>query len=233
MKRREFATLLGAGVMAHPVLAADNELTAKQKSEGWKLVFDGMSLAGWKTTGRAEAWTIVEGAITRSSGGGGYAYTEQQFEDFVLQVDYKMGARVNSGVFFRWSNLNDPVNTGIEMQVYDSHGREKPGKHDNGAIYDLIAPSKNTTKPAGDWNHAVITCDGPKLMIEMNGEKICEMNVDKWTEAGKNPDGTGNKFRYAYKDLPRKGHLGFQDHGGMVAFKNVKIKELKSSLKSK
>lgn len=227
MKLKHIAILLIGGLAVSAARAADNELTKKEKAAGYKLLFDGKTLAGWKSTGRQEAWAVEDGAVAKVGGGGNMLASDEQFENFVLQVDYKVNPRVNSGIFIRWSDLKDPVNTGIEVQVYDSHGREKPGKHDDGALYDLVAPSKNMSKLSGEWNHAVITCQGPMIRVELNGEKICEMNVDQYTEAGKNPDGTNNKFSHAWKDLPRKGHLGFQDHGGKVWFKNVKIKELK------
>jgi hypothetical protein len=99
-------------------------------------------------------------------------------------------------------------------------------KHDCGAVYDCLAPAKQAVKKAGEWNHATITCKGPKIAIEMNGEKIIDMNLDQWTTAGKNPDGTPNKFKTAYKDMARVGHIGFQEHGSPVWFRNVKIKRL-------
>ncbi len=221
------AGLLLGGIVMNIAWAADNELTAKEKSDGWKLLFDGKTLNGWKALGNPEGWAVEDGAIACLVKGSAYLYTEEQFDDFVLSIDYKIAPRTNSGIFFRWSNLRDPVHTGIEVQVLDSHGREKPGKHDDGAIYDIIAPSKNMSKPAGEWNHEVITSKDNLITVELNGEKICEMDLNQWTEAGKNPDGTRNKFRYAYKDLPRKGHIGLQDHGGRVWFKNIKIKPLK------
>ncbi|MCS6858905.1 MAG: DUF1080 domain-containing protein [Abditibacteriales bacterium] len=207
--------------------AADNELTPKERADGWKLLFDGKTLNGWKATGNPASWAVEDGAIAWVSRGGGYLYTEEQFDDFVLSIDYKIAPRTNSGIFFRWSDLRDPVNTGIEVQVLDSHGKEKPSKHDDGAIYDIIAPRKNMSKPAGEWNRVVITCKDNLITVELNGERIGEMDLNQWTEAGKNPDGTRNKFRYAYKDLPRRGHIGLQDHGGRVWFKNIKIKPLK------
>jgi len=206
-------------------LAADNTLTGREKDEGWKLLFDGRTLNGWKVTGTPEGWGVEDGAIVCKAMKGGYLYTEEQFGDFVLSVDYKVSPRTNSGIFFRWSDLKDPVNTGIEIQVFDSHGRA-PGKHSDGAIYDLVPPSKTVSKPAGEWNHEVITCRGSRISVELNGEKIAEMDTDRWTEAGKNPDGTPNKFKSAYKDLPRKGHIGLQDHGGRLWFRSLKIRPL-------
>ncbi|MBM4082777.1 MAG: DUF1080 domain-containing protein, partial [Planctomycetes bacterium] len=72
-----------------------------------------------------------------------------------------------------------------------------------------------------------ITCKDDLITIALNGEQICEMDLNQWAEAGKNPDGSKNKFKYAYKDLPRKGHIGFQDHGHRVWYRNIKLKPLK------
>jgi hypothetical protein len=208
------------------IAAAPNMLTEAEKTAGWRLLFDGKSLTGWAATGKAEGWAAEEGTIACTSKGGQYLYTNERFGDFALSIDFKTAPGVNSGIFFRWSNLRDPVNTGVEMQILDTHGRANPGKHDCGAIYDIIPPSKQMVRPAGEWNTAVITCKGSKIAIELNGEKVAEMDVDRWTVAGQNPDGTRNKFKYAYKDLPRSGHIGFQDHGGRVWFRNIKIKPL-------
>jgi hypothetical protein len=62
--------------------------------------------------------------------------------------------------------------------------------------------------------------------VNLNGEDIIDMDLDQWTEKGKNPQGTPNKFSGPYKDMPREGHLGFQYHGNPVWFKNLKIKSL-------
>lgn len=208
---------------ALPALCADNVLTAQEKKQGWRLLFDGKTLKGWGATGRMEGWKVEDGAIVCLAAGGGYLYTQEQFGDFILSVDFKFERNANSGVFLRWSDLDDPVNTGIEIQILDSYGNPRPGKHDCGAIYDIIAPSQNTCKPAGEWNRLVVTCKGPMITVRLNGPVVAQMNLDQWTEPGRNPDGTTNKFRYAYKDMARVGHIGFQDHGHKVWFRNIKL----------
>ena len=95
-----------------------------------------------------------------------------------------------------------------------------------GAIYDCLAPSKDMTKPAGEWNRYTITCMDNKIYVVYNGEQIIDMDLNLWSEPHKNPDGTRNKFRNAYIDMPREGHIGFQDHGQPVWFRNLKIKKL-------
>jgi hypothetical protein len=193
--------------------------------KGWRSLFDGKTLKGWAATGNIAGWGVEDGAIACLVKGGDYLYTTEQFENYTLSAEFKVDAGVNSGIFVRWSDLKDAVNTGIEIQVLDSYGKPSD-RHACGAIYDIIAPRKQTCKPAGEWNKVVITCNRNVVAVEMNGEKIAQMDLDQWTTAGMNPDGTRNKFTRAYKDLPRNGHIGLQDHGGRVWFRNIMIKAL-------
>jgi type 1 glutamine amidotransferase len=188
----------------------------------WRPLLNGKDLTGWSCP--EGSWTVEDGALTMK--GGGYVWTTEPFGDFRLDFEFKISPGGNSGVFFRTGDLRDPVQTGIELQVLDSHGKSEPGKHDCGAIYDCLAPSRNAAKPAGEWNHVVLTCKGNRIEACMNGEAIIDMDLDRWTEANRNPDGTGNKFRTPYRDMPRKGHIGFQDHGNPVWYRNIRIKPL-------
>ena len=205
------------------LLAGDNELTEQEKKDGWILLFDGKSPEGW-TNLKPE--NVQDGAINPFKSGNYVTYAKDRYADFVLACDFKVSPKCNSGIFIRTGNAKDPVQTGIEIQVLDSAGNAKPGKHDCGAIYDLVAPTKNPMKPAGEWNHIEITCNKNKIAVVLNGEAVAEMDLDVWTEAGKGPDGAKNKFTKALKDFPREGLLGFQDHGQPAWFKNVKVKKL-------
>ncbi len=206
---------------------ADNTLTPDEKAAGWKLLFDGKTLNGWGCTAPdSKGWVIDNGAIMYHVQGGGYLYTKERYGNFELKIDFMVDKGANSGIFFRWANLADPVQTGIEMQVLDSAGKNPPGKHDCGAIYDCLAPRENPMKPALEWNSLVLRCSNNFISIKMNGKRILDMDLNKWTEPNKNPDGTGNKFNTAYKDMAREGHIGLQEHGGKVWFKNIKIRTL-------
>jgi hypothetical protein len=205
------------------VTAGDNELSEQEKKDGWTLLFDGKSPDGWVNLKPAN---IEEGCINPFKSGNYVTFTKERYGNFVLNCDFKISKGCNSGVFIRTDNPKDPVQTGIEIQVFDSAGKEKPSKHDSGAIYDLVAPTKNTMKPAGEWNHIEITCDRNKIKVVLNGEAIAEMDLDQWSEAGKNPDGSKNKFTKALKDFTRDGQLGFQDHGQPCWYKNIKLKKL-------
>jgi hypothetical protein len=168
---------------------------------------------------------MEDGVLTRK--GGGDIWTKEKYGDFVLDLEFKVDKETNSGVFFRTADIKDAVQTGIEVQIYDSYGRDKMTKHDCGAIYDVLEPSANTMKPAGEWNRMTIKASGPRISIVMNDKQIIDMNLNDWTEAHKNPDGTPNKFNTAYKDTAREGVLGFQDHGKPVWYRNIKVKRLR------
>ena len=203
-------------------LPADATPSAQLAAAGWINLFNNKDLTGW--IAKPGSWVIEDGVLIRK--GGGDIWTEQPFGDFVLDLEFKLDPETNSGVFLRTGDIQDCVQTGIEMQVLDSFGKEPPDTHDCGAIYDCLAPSKNTVKKPGEWNHAVITCQGSKIHVKLNGEPILDMNLDQWTAAGKNPDGTPNKFKIAYKDMPRRGRIGLQDHGKPVWYRNIRIKPL-------
>jgi hypothetical protein len=166
-------------------------------------------------------WEVRDEAMVLKKGGGDI-WTKERYGDFVLELEFK--TKGNSGIFIRTDKPADPVQTGIEIQV-DNPSRN-PGKHSVGSIYDLVAPSKDVAK-RDDWNKVEITAKGSKLAVKMNGEKINEMDLDRWTEGGKNPDGTKNKFSKALKDFKREGHIGFQDHGSEVMYRNVYVEALK------
>lgn len=209
--------------------AAENVLTNSEKKEGYRLLFNGRDFSGWhRTAAGYGGWKIVDGAICRAESGAGMLYSNDQFQDFVLKIEDKLDKGTNSGVFLRVADPRDPVQTGIEMQVLDDAG-SPPSRHSNGAIYDIAAPTKNVTRPTGEWNQAVIICRGHLLTVKMNGIQILHIHLNRWTEAGKNPDGSPNKFRTAYRDMVQQGFLGLQDHGGRVWYRNIKIKVLKSS----
>ncbi len=205
------------------VTAGDNELTEQEKKDGWTLLFDGKSPEGWVNL---KSSNIEDGTINPHKSGNYVTFAKERYANFVLTCDFKISKGCNSGIFIRTDDPKDPVQTGIEIQVYDTAGKEKPSKNDSGAIYDLVAPTKNTMKPAGEWNHIEITCDKNKIKVVLNGEAIADMDLDQWTEAGKHPDRSKNKSKKAPKDFARDGQLGFQDHGQACWYKNIKLKKL-------
>lgn len=213
------------------VLAADNELSSSERSDGWKLLFNGKDLSGWKcSNGKPVATPVEDGSIVPYKSGGYLVVHEKPAGDFILKCDVRWeDTRCNSGIFLRVEDLKNPVHTGFEIQVM---GGDKTGKHEFGAIYDLAPTTNNTGKPTGEWNTIAIRCKGPMITVVLNDEKVCELNCDDYSEPGLCPDGTKHKFKLkkkprAVKDFARSGYFGFQDHGHKVWYRNIKLLELK------
>lgn len=153
-------------------------------------------------------------------------WLQKDYGDFVLELDFKVDDGTNSGVFFRTANMEDPVQTGIEVQIRDDYANKPIDKNFCGSIYDIKEVSDNRVKKPGEWNHLKISCKGSKIKVFLNKGKVIDIDLDEWDEAGENPDGTENKFKTAYKEMARDGKIGFQDHGGKVWYRKIRIKEL-------
>ncbi len=196
--------------------------TVALHAQDWIPLFDGSNLDQW--TCKPGGWEVKDGSMVLNKKGG-WAWSKEAYGDFTLELEFNVTPKCNSGVFIR-TNPKNPVQGGFEIQVLDSHGKAKVGKHDCGAFYDAVPPKVNAVKPAGEWNKMVITWKGALLKVELNGQLIIDLNIDEWDTARQNPDGSKNKFKTALKDLPRTGHIGFQDHGKPVSYRNVRIKKL-------
>ena len=206
-----------------------------------RVLFDGTNTDVWEF--REGSWSIDDSGFLRChieevrqkngnmrTRGMGYIWTRESFEDFELSLSYKLSEAANSGVFFR-TDPNNPVQGGFEIQLMDDEGirrsrGELEAKRLNGALYDCQAASGNPGRPAGQWNDLKLTCRGPMIRLEINGKTVNEINVDRWDTPMQNPDGSKNKFQTALRDLPRSGRIGFQNHGQVVWFKDIKIREL-------
>ena len=224
------ASLLCTLLAAAPLAAADNALTPAEQAAGWRLLFNGRDFTGWKcNNGKPIAAPIENGALVPYKSGGYLIVHEEMFGDFTLKCDVRWEApKCNSGIFVRVSDLALPVHTGFEIQVMSGSGT---GKHDFGAIYDLVPISRNAGKPTGEWNSVEITCRGPRISVKVNGVPASAINTDEFTQPGVCPDGQPHKFKLkgqprAVKDFARSGYLGFQDHGVKVWYKNVKLLRL-------
>ena len=178
-------------------------------------------------------WVIEDGGVLalkdRTDGkmrNANYLWSREQFGDFALELEYRTpDGQANSGVFIRTADINDPVQTGIEIQVGNWPEDRPADRGSVGGIYNLVAPVRNAHK-AGAWNRYAITCKGSRITVVLNGVTTAEADLDQWTEARKNPDGSPNKFRKPLKEFARKGYIGFQDHGSPVWYRNIRIKRL-------
>jgi hypothetical protein len=216
--------LLGA---AQP---ADNQLTPAERQAGWLLLFDGKTLNGWTTNTREPSRTpVADGAINPHGSGGYMLIHERQWSDFILSLDFKISKGCNSGILVRTFPLTprsgkDIGFNGLEIALDDT--APNAGYHDTGALYDLVKPSRNAMKPVGEWNHAVVTCNRHLITVEINGETVTRADLSRFILPNRRPDGTEHKFDVAYRNHPRRGYLGLQDHGSPCWFKNIKLKQL-------
>jgi hypothetical protein len=229
--------------------ASLNQLTAAERAAGWRSMFDGQTLAGWRGLGAPGVptahWTVENGAIKKIASGkvpvqadgqpreGGDLMSEATYRDFELSWDWKMTPAGNSGVKY---NVSEELSTamapphaakGFEYQMIDDdrHPDGKLPTHRTGALYDLIAPPDNKPiKPVGEWNHSVIIFDGNHGEHWLNGQKVVAYELGSPSMS---------KALAASKYAPiswfaerRAGHIVLQDHNDEVYFRNIKIREL-------
>jgi hypothetical protein len=218
--------IFAASVQAESAL---NSLTEKEKQSGWQLLFDGRTTKGWMTiTGKQLPERHVQNGSLNPHPCDYMLVYEQPLGNYVLSLDFKISPHCNSGIFVRTMPLtrregNDVGYNGIEIAIDDT---KSAGYVDTGAFYDLVKPKKNAMKPVGEWNHIVITSDRNRMSVVLNGEPVSQIDLDEWREPNKRPDGSPHKFDVAYKDHPRKGYIGLQDHGSDCWFRNIKLKRL-------
>ncbi|MBN8837591.1 MAG: DUF1080 domain-containing protein [Sphingobacteriia bacterium] len=208
-----------------------------QKKEQWISLFDGKSTQGWHTYGKPTAsdlaWKVQDGTLYLDASqktGRGDIVTAEEFENFHLKLEWKISKNGNSGIMFHVHEdtaiYKYTFHTGPEMQVLDNEGHPdaKINKHRAGDLYDLIACSKETVKPAGEWNTAEIICNKGKLELLLNGTTVVATTLwtDEWKQLVAN-----SKF----KTMPgfgifKSGRIALQDHGNEVWYRNIVIKKL-------
>ena len=214
-----------------------NVLTAQEKAEGWKLLFDGKTLNGWRDyngDSLTAPWFVEDGMIqARGSGADehGYIVTDKSYENFELVWDWMIAEGGNSGVLYHVvenPKFNVPYITGPEYQLIDNLGYPDPLEEwqKTAADYAMHIPdsSKLKIKPAGEWNTSKIIFDNGHVEHWLNGEKVVEFEA--WTDDWFKRKQSGKWENAPEYGLARKGVICLQDHGSAAWFRNVKIKEL-------
>ena len=217
---------------SHTATSAENTLTESEKQDCWILLFDGSTTKGWMdAVSKPAPQSHVQDGSLNPHPCHYMLVHEKPWGDFVLSLEFKLSPKCNSGVFIRtWPLTPRPGKdvgfNGIEVAIDDTPGA---GFHHTGAIYDLVKPSKNAMRPTGEWNQMTITCNDNLIEVELNGQQVNRMNLDEWTKPNRRPDGSEHKFDVAYKEHPRKGYIGLQDHGSDCWYRNIKLRELNKS----
>jgi len=208
-------------------VAQENRLTAEEKAEGWVLLFDGVSTRGWMTPkGKPLPERHVQNGALNPHPCDYMLVYEKPLGDFILTLDFKITPKCNSGVFLRTMPLEprpgkDVGFNGIEVAIDATPG---PGFHTTGAIYDLVSTKKELARPVGEWNRMRLTSNNNRVVVEINGAVASEIDLDQWPEPNKRPDDSSHKFDVAYKNHPRTGYIGLQDHGSDCWYRNIKLK---------
>ena len=237
-------TVNGAFSQATTMDTQGNTLSANEKSGGWQLLFDGKSTNGWHSYGRQSAdkiWIVKDGAIyldadakKNATGEGGDLVSNDEYGNFDLKLDWKIGIKGNSGIIFYINEdtvkYPDTYNTGLEMQILDNgtptrlgHTDGKLYTHRAGDLYDLLA-SKEAVKPQGEWNQVEIKSVNGKLDFYMNGAH--SLSTQLWNNNWKQMVAI-SKFKGMHDfGTFKKGKISLQDHGEDVWFKNIRIKSL-------
>lgn len=216
-----------------------NTLTGKEQNDGWQLLFNGSSTAGWHTYGKSgigSAWKVdgdalrLDASAKKNSGAtGGDIVTDNEYADFHLKYDWKIAPNGNSGVMFYVQETPQfpfPWSTGPEMQVLDNNGHPdaKIIKHRAGDLYDLISVSKETVRPVDQWNEAEIISEKGTLQFRLNGETVVRTTL--WDDAWRNMI-ANSKFKSMQGfGTFKSGRISLQDHGDDVWFRNIKIRRL-------
>ena len=226
---RWLALILALG-LASLSAAEPNTLTEAEKATGWRLLFDGHSLAGWRgfrTDTPGEAWRVTDGVLI-NGGKTGDLMTTSVHGDFEFTFDWKISVGGNSGVIYRIA-LGEAATyrTGPEYQILDNEkaADNKLANHLAGSLYDVgAAPTRDVTKPVGEWNTGRIVVRGWRVEHWLNGEKLLE--VDLASEVGR-----GAIAKSKFKDWPKfasmaRGFIALQDHNDPVSFRNLKIRGL-------
>jgi len=218
-----------------------NQLTKKEKAEGWVLLFDGTTSNGWRGNNRPDfpgGWEVVDGTLHCKGSGegeagakdGGDILYDKKFSNFRLKLDWKISKGGNSGIFYLGREVKGwPIyKTAPEMQILDNerHPDARAGKDGNrmaGSLYDLIPAVPQNAKPAGEWNSIEIEVYQGSVWHRQNGKTVLEYHL--WTDDWKKMV-ANSKFPALNPDwanVAKSGVIALQDHGNDVWFRNIKI----------
>lgn len=203
-------------------------LTESERQDGWRPLFDGESLDGWRQYGSEappEGWRAEEGTLHRY-GPGGDIMTVDTFDDYELALEWRVAEGGNSGIFYHGRTGYDYIHdVAPEMQVLDDavHPDGQNPLTAAGAVYGLYPAPPGVVRPAGEWNEVRILAHGDHVEHWLNGERIVEYELgsDEW-QARK----ADSKFAGTEYGTLRSGHIGLQDHGDPVWFRNIRLRPL-------
>jgi len=218
--------------------SVDQETTAHGAAEEWTDLFNGEDLDGWRSYGEESAgsnWIVADGALVldvdeaTEAMTAGDLITEGQYENFELELEWKISEGGNSGIFFGVQEIagqNVAYETGIEMQILDDD-RHADGKNPEtraGSCYALYPPPEDVVRPVGEYNEVRLIVRDGDVEHWLNGQKIVKYTIgsDDWSKRV-----AASKFSsWEHFARYRKGHIALQDHTDRVWFRNIRLREL-------
>jgi len=221
-----------------------NQLGQEEKKQGFKLLFDGKSMAQWrnyKSKTTRPQWQIIDETMVLTAKGGRDLVTKETFGYFDLRLEYNVAEKCNSGIMFRVvekTQERNPWRLAPEYQIYDSYNVKVRGDRCAGALYGLIAVPKDLAKKPGQWNQVRILLEPAgrnkeRLRFWLNGHQTVDIIVDhapdsQWSKLIRNEDFKDHFAEGFFK--ARTGPILLQDYGSRVAFRNIRIRELDATV---
>jgi hypothetical protein len=230
---RRYQTLLLATIAAmacHPAIAQEPTSQHPDTSEeGWvDLLESDLSNAVFPDG----IWTVDDERIMTASEDQAI-WTQREYDDFVLDLEFKMGPGANSGVLVYVADMDDWIPNSVEIQIADDTAEQwatAPPTWQCGAIFGHLAPSESAARPPGEWNRYTITARGPEITVVLNGREVTRLDMTKWTSATTNPDGSEipEWLSRPLAELETSGRIGFQGKhaGAPIWFRSIRIREL-------
>lgn len=190
---------------------------------GFKTLFDGKTLQGWKLVGgHGPGYLVQDNKIVCPAEGGGNLFTEKEYGNFSFRFEFLLTPGANNGIGIRAPYEGDAAYQGMEIQILDDGDAKYKGvikpEQFHGSVYDVIPARTGYRKPVGEWNEEEITANGKRITIRLNGVIILDADLGIVKE---------QKVLDKHPGLSRtSGHIGFLGHGSHVEFRNVRVKEL-------
>jgi hypothetical protein len=178
-------------------------------------------------------WTVIDGDVLTASEDQAI-WSDRDYENFALDLEFKTADGSNSGVIVYASDTQNWIPNSVEIQIADDFAKQwasSPKSWQCAAIFGHQGPTKSLVKKPGEWNRMTVVCQGPKITVLLNGEKVNECDMKKFTSAKTNPDGTEVPawLSNPLSGLATKGRIGLQGKhaGAPIFFRNVKVMEIR------
>jgi hypothetical protein len=206
-------------IFVREIPAEEANKLLQQVEEGFVSLFNGRDLSGWQ--GAVDNYEVLDGAIRCQPHKGGTLFTKEQYDNFVVRLEFRLPPAGNNGLAIRYPGEGDPAYAGMcELQVLDSPGY--PGQLDprqvHGSAYGMVAAQEGYLRPVGQWNYQEVTVQGSKIKVELNGTVILDTDLAEVKELMGDHPHPGLKSQ--------RGYFGFAGHSDPVEFRNIKIKPL-------